>query len=282
MQKDLVIKLSEFGFTTNQAKVYLCIIESGVISVGKIAQTTQLHVQDIYKILPKLEKMGLITKTLQKPVQIKAIPIEKALTHLVTVEKENAQKRIRYLESNLQDLVDSIKESPLVELPEDSCFIPLITAKQIKNQADLTFTKACLSCDLVINVDLLKPLMSRLAQNFKHLNVCAVKTRVIIESPLTVEEVKLAVHKVVPKTIRITIKQVHKTKPVPYYVIDQNEAWVSMEKETEAGLPCVLWTNGKNIVNIFQEFFNDAWNKPSAVNIYSQQELQEIPQTITP
>ena len=92
MQKDLVIKLSDFGFTTNQAKVYLSIIESGSISVAKIAQQTSLHVQDIYKILPKLEKMGLITKTLEKPVQIKAIPIEEALTHLVDIEREDSIK----------------------------------------------------------------------------------------------------------------------------------------------------------------------------------------------
>jgi sugar-specific transcriptional regulator TrmB len=66
MQEDMVIKLAEFGFTTNQAKVYMSIIKSGSISVVKIAQNTKLHVQDIYKILHKLENMGLITRTVEK------------------------------------------------------------------------------------------------------------------------------------------------------------------------------------------------------------------------
>jgi DNA-binding MarR family transcriptional regulator len=65
-QEDLVIKLESFGFTVNQAKVYLCIVQCGKTRVGKIAKTTQLHRQDIYKLLPKLEN-GLITKPLTNP-----------------------------------------------------------------------------------------------------------------------------------------------------------------------------------------------------------------------
>lgn len=111
MQKDSVINLAKLGFTTNQAKVYLNIIESGVISKEKIAQDTHLPIQLICKILPKLEKMGLITKTLEKPAMIKAIPLEEALTRLVNIEKEKTEKRIRYMESNIEDLMILIKES---------------------------------------------------------------------------------------------------------------------------------------------------------------------------
>jgi sugar-specific transcriptional regulator TrmB len=62
MEEDLVVKLESFSFTVNQAKVYLCIVQSGKTRVGQISKITQLHRQDIYKLLPKLEKMGLITR----------------------------------------------------------------------------------------------------------------------------------------------------------------------------------------------------------------------------
>ncbi len=269
MQKDLVIKLSDFGFTTNQAKVYLSIIESGSISVAKIATHTQLHVQDIYKILPKLEKMGLITKTLEKPVQIKAIPIEEALTHLVDIEREDAVKRIGHLESNLKNLTDSIKEAQFNEIQnEDISFVPLLTAKQIKNQAELTFGKVIKSCDLVVSLDLIKPLMSRLSGNIERFNNTGVKVRLIIESPSSPEGARTVLQKALPKQADIRAKFVKKTNPIPYYVIDKNQAWISMEKETETGLPCVLWTNGKNIAHIFHEYFEDAWNRSNAITIH--------------
>lgn len=263
-----MIKLSDFGFTTNQAKVYLSIIESGSISVAQIAQNTQLHVQDIYKILPKLEKRGLITRTIEKPVQIKAIPVEKALTRLLSKEKEEAEKRFNYLEDNLNDLMDSIKKNQLNGPPvEDVCFVPLITAEQVRNQAELTFGGANSSCDLVATVDLIKPLMSRLSQNTERFNNLDVKIRLLIESPLPLEHAQNALHKALPKNAKITAKYVNKTKPMPYYVVDQKEVWISMEKETDAGLPCVLWTKGKNFVEFFQQSFNEAWNKTNTVNI---------------
>jgi sugar-specific transcriptional regulator TrmB len=279
MQKDLVTKLLDFGFTINQAKVYLSIIESGSLSVAKIAQNTQLHVQDIYKILPKLEKMGLITKTIGKPVQIKAIPIEEALPCLVDAEKEKAQKRIGHLEMNLKDLTDSIKESRVCELEEDVCFVPLITAKQIKNQAESTFGKVITSCDFVVNIDLIKPLMCRLFQNIERFNNIGVKSRLIIESPSSPEFARAMLQQAIPKNVKLLARFVRKAKPTPFYVIDQNEAWISMERLTDAGLPCVLWTNEKNIVQLFSDIFEYSWNSPKAIRIYPLQEL-EINQTI--
>ncbi len=93
MQEDLVSKLAEFGFTINQAKVYLSVVQNGSITVGEISKISQLHRQDIYKIIPTLEKKGLITRTIDKPVLIGAIPIQKALGHLVATEKEKIRQK---------------------------------------------------------------------------------------------------------------------------------------------------------------------------------------------
>jgi sugar-specific transcriptional regulator TrmB len=82
MQEDLVSKLTRFGFTINQAKVYLSIIQNGPVTVGEIAKISQLHRQDIYKMILILEKKGLIIKTIDKPVLISAVPTEKALKSL--------------------------------------------------------------------------------------------------------------------------------------------------------------------------------------------------------
>jgi sugar-specific transcriptional regulator TrmB len=78
IQEDLAKDLAIFGFTLNQAKVYLTIVRAGSISVGKIAESSKLYRQDIYKILPKLQEKGLITKTLGAPIIVMAIPVKKA------------------------------------------------------------------------------------------------------------------------------------------------------------------------------------------------------------
>ena len=273
MQENLIKKLSEFGFTINQAKVYLSIIESGLIPVGKIAQKTQLHVQDIYKILPKLEKMGLVTKTIDKPVLIKAIPVEKALNRLVTIEKEKAKKRIFFLEANLKKVTNAIiKDQQCSETQEEkSSFVSLTTSEQIKNRADLTFGNATKECNLVINFDLIKPLMYKLRQNFQHLDRNCVKVRILVVN-CDYELVKKIFKKIIPEQADIVAKLIQKKQAIPYYVIDRNEVWISMEKLTDSGLPCVLWTNSRNMVKFFQDSFEESWNDPNAISVYTGKE----------
>src|SRR4030042_4145823 len=118
MQEDLVVKMTDFGFTVNQAKVYLSIVQSGKTGVGHISKNTSLHRQDIYKLLPKLEKMGLITRTIDKPFMIEALPVKKALESIILKEKEKSNQRIALLEKNLNELSETIQQQP--ESKEDA------------------------------------------------------------------------------------------------------------------------------------------------------------------
>ena len=111
MQEDLIKELEIFGFTTNQAKAYLAIVRAGSISVSKIAEASKLYRQDIYKILPKLEKKGFITKTLGTPIIIKAVPVKKALKRLVLKERKNAIERITRMEANLAEISECGKRN---------------------------------------------------------------------------------------------------------------------------------------------------------------------------
>jgi sugar-specific transcriptional regulator TrmB len=272
MQENLIKKFAEFGFTINQAKVYLSIVESGLISVGNIAEKTQLHAQDIYKILPKLEKTGLVTKTIDKPVLIKAIPVEKALNRLVIIEKEKAKKRISFLETNLKKVTNAIKDQQCIEIKEEkSFFVSLTTSEQIRNIEDLTFENATIECNLVINFDLIKPVMYKLKLNFQHLDRNCVKVRILVVN-CDYELVTKIFKKIIPEQVDIIAKLIHKKQAIPYYVIDQKEVWISMEELTESGIPCVLWTNSRNMVKFFQDSFEESWNDPHAISVYTHKE----------
>jgi sugar-specific transcriptional regulator TrmB len=102
LQEDPVKELEIFGFTPNQAKVHLSIVRAGSISVGKIAESSKLYRQDIYKIIPKLERKGVISKTLGKPLVVRAMPVKKALKTLVSKERISALQRIKRMEVHLE------------------------------------------------------------------------------------------------------------------------------------------------------------------------------------
>ena len=267
MQEDLVSKLAEFGFTINQAKVYLSVVQNGSITVGEISRISQLHRQDIYKIIPTLEKKGLITRTIDKPALVGAIPVQKALGRLVATEKEKIGKRISRLENNLRELAEEIESyQPKEKMRCEDLFIPLITDEQVKNRAAMTFEGANLSYDLIVNLELITAITKNLRTHLEQLTK-KVKTRMIVENS-SKNEVMKVITPIIPKNRNFEVKIANTNESLSYYVIDQNELWITLQKKTESELPCILWTNDKKMVMFFQKSFNRSWNNSKAATIY--------------
>ena len=261
MQEDLVSKLEEFGFTINQAKVYLSIIQNGSVTVGEIAKISQLHRQDIYKIIPILEKKGLIVRTIDKPVLVSAIPAEKALTRLLAAEKERIGKKVSHLESNIQEISSEVSSCLHKEkTSEDQVLFQLTTDEQIKNRADLTFENAKKTYDLHINMDLFTAISKILALRFQQLNK-NVHIRIIIENEEN-SEVEKIVQTLNIRNKQFELKMKKPSATISYYLIDDKELWISLKKKTESGHPGVLWTNDVTMINFFQEIFETDWNNP--------------------
>ena len=263
MQEDLVVKLASFGFTVNQAKVYLSIVQSGKTRVGRISKGTQLHRQDIYKLLPKLEKMGLITKTIDKPFMIEAIPIEKALETLISKEKEKANQRISHLENNLKEMVNAIQKQP--EIKEETRFSLLTTDEAIRNRGRLTFKKIERECLLVTNIEHIKK-PTRYFRDFLQTIVGSkVKTRLIVVTKDDTDTAKQSIEKIAPSTGQFTAKSINKTSCKNYQIIDNKEVWIATQQKTESGSQCMLCTNDQNIIDVYKENFKNAWNQARTV-----------------
>jgi sugar-specific transcriptional regulator TrmB len=259
MQEDLVVKLESFGFTVNQAKVYLSIVQSGKTRVGRISKGTQLHRQDIYKLLPKLEKMGLITKTIDRPFMIEAIPIDKALDTLISKERKKANEKISHLENNLKDVVNSLQEQPRTK--EETRFTLLTTDETIRNRGCLTFKKIKKECLLVTNIKHINsPSMHYFRDFLQTIADNKAKTRLIVVTNDDNDTAKQAIEKIAPVTGQFTAKSINKTTCKNYQIIDNKEIWIATQQKTETGYPCMLWTNDQNIIDVYKENFEKAWN----------------------
>ena len=259
MQEDLVVKLESFGFTVNQAKVYLSIVQSGKTQVGKISKGTQLHRQDIYKLLPKLEKMGLITRTIDKPFMIEAIPIDKALDSLISKEREKSNKRINHLENNLKEMVNAIQKLP--QSKEEARFSLLTTDEAIRNRGRLTFKKLKREFLLITNIDHILTSTVHFRDFLQTIAQSNAKTRLIVVTKDDNDTTKEAIEKVVPSTDQFTARSINKTNCKNYQIIDNKEIWIATQQKTETGYPCMLWTNDQNIIDVYKENFKKVWNR---------------------
>ena len=241
------------------------------MTVAEISKISQLHRQDIYKIIPILEKKGLITRTIDKPALIESIPVEKALNSLLATEKEKNCSKISHLELNLKEITNEVSNHSHKEMNhEEELFIPLTNDEQVRNRANISFEKAKKTYDMHVNMDLLLGVIKVLTLRFLLLNK-KLRVRMILENSNRKEALKI-IQPLISKNIQFEVKITKPSKSISYYVFDNIELWISLKKTTETGLPQVLWTNDKNIVKFFQESFNVEWNNPKLKTIHPPKE----------
>jgi len=92
----------QFDLSRNEIRVYLYLARSGVQKAREISDTLSLHRTETYRILRDLEKRGLVSCILEKPLKFTAVPFEDAYDVLVKTKKLNVQ----LLERKKKDLLD--------------------------------------------------------------------------------------------------------------------------------------------------------------------------------
>ena len=113
LQNDETIKiLMNLGLTCLQAKTYLVLTTLKEAEAKKISKISNIARQDIYRIMPELEKVGLVERIISTPTLYKAIPLKegsfvlfqkRAKEHAALQEKiealaehEDKEKKHRY------------------------------------------------------------------------------------------------------------------------------------------------------------------------------------------
>jgi sugar-specific transcriptional regulator TrmB len=113
--------LSTFGLTGSQAKVYIALVQLGVASVSETARLSKVRREEVYRMMPKLEKLGLVEKVLGKPIKYKPIPPEEGLCLLLRRQQEAASRKITELaekKTQLLGQLESLKNKRVLDEPE--------------------------------------------------------------------------------------------------------------------------------------------------------------------
>ena len=91
-------KLSEFGLSTNQSKVYLYLNQNGSKPASHLSKILEIPRTEIYAILKTLQKKGCIALSDEKPRKFDSIPFEEFLESIINSKKQEIQKLENTLE----------------------------------------------------------------------------------------------------------------------------------------------------------------------------------------
>lgn len=259
--------LSDFGLTHNQAKVYIAIAQLGIASVRQVSNVSKVRREDIYRILPKLEKMGLVEKILGRPTKVRATPVKEALSILIKRERDIANKRVSALMAKKVTFLEHFKANKMkpVLIKEKEAHFALISQREgIINRGQAMVKTAKREIDIITSGERFTQFSLDYAEPLEKAIRKGVKVRMILEAPEHEDSILGIIEKY--KSSRASFDLKHTGQPSSHFMItDYKQALVATSTEAPVGENPYLWTDDNNLTGLMQKNFEDIWH--TSVNV---------------
>ena len=114
-EKALSSIFKSYGLTDREAEVYLFLTKNESLKAKDISNGIRMHKAQVYRILKKLQGMGIVEATVEFPMRFTTIPFERFINQRIDSKREE----VRLLEEKKPSLLDywesiSIQETPFL------------------------------------------------------------------------------------------------------------------------------------------------------------------------
>ncbi len=254
---DLLLGL---GLSLNQARVYLAILKLEKTTVAQVAKFSKVRREDVYRILPSLEKMGLIERLLGKPTEIRATPISDALSLLVSEEKNKSDDRLTGMRSSVKRL--SLKDWKQPFPGEESIYILIAEKKAILAKTSELIRNSKTEVALIADKGRIIPVLSQFLDECKQAIKKGAQIRLIFEGQNPDSLLREKVKKLIDGA-SVHVK-FHPEALNHFIMSDDKEALITADKESGLGESPSLWTNNSNLIGVLRTGFESDWEKAKA------------------
>jgi sugar-specific transcriptional regulator TrmB len=244
--------LMDLGLTSIQAKTYLALITLEKAEVKRISKISNVARQDIYRIMPALEKLGLVEKIIATPTLYKATPLKEGSFMLLqkrTKEHTALQEKTKSLVNN-----DKGRNINAIAHEETSQFILTSERELFLNRVRMTSSETQLSHNAVLSSNGLKRILFYLSQDFKRMMMRGVKIRMITERS---EEKSARNEEAIKKNPLFELRYSSTPLPVVMAIFDEKEVNIRISDEDVPS----LWTNNPVVVRLAESYFEYMWDK---------------------
>jgi sugar-specific transcriptional regulator TrmB len=254
---DCIQTLMDLGLTLLQAKTYLALATIGKADVKNISKTSNVVRQDIYRVMPTLEKLGLAEKIITTPTMYNPTPLKEGLSILLqnkTREHTELQKKTIGLLSNVHN-----GEDKKVLEDEDQQFSVISSKKLLHKRVAERENIVQTSIDAVGEWEFIKSVLFHRFQDLKRALKRGVKIRILTEK----HEDGKSIQKVI-RSLKMNplfgIRHLPAPIPVKTVIHDGTEVNMCIAISPDNDVPS-LWSNNPHFVKVMTAYFEDIWNK---------------------
>jgi len=247
---------TRLGFTANQAKVYLALIDREFSAVKEIQKTSEVPRQEIYKILSTLQEMGILQSTLTRPVMFKTIPIQQAVSFLLErkiKETENLQKEA---ESLVENYHHENHNNQVQEFKPQFVLISKQEASITKRRDEID--NAQLSLDFITSWKRFPLTIRTFRENGKKALERKVKIRVILEKPKDMNELPEEMYDF-EKFSNYQLRYIIDPPKAIAAIFDKKKAIIKTSALGGLADAPALWSDNPCFLSILSDYFELMW-----------------------
>ncbi len=249
--------LMDLGLSLLQAKAYLALAALGTATIKSVAKTANMAQQDIYRLMPKLQKMGLAEKILTAPTTYKVTPVKSGVPILL---QRRAQEYAE-LEKKTEKLLNSAHESNLntVLYDEESQFVITSEKTLLYRKFEKENRAAQQSIDMAGKWEGVKvALFYYLQGEFRKAMKKGVRIRIITEQHEG-DKSMLKILRGLKKNPLFGIRYLPSPVPLKTVIYDDKEVNMCIAISPDRDVPS-LWSNNPNFVKVMISHFEEMWN----------------------
>ena len=263
MSKEVLKTLVSFGLTQIDAQVYIFLAKKGAQKGRNVRKTLKITKQQLYPSLKNLQKMGIVSSTLEHPARFSAIPFEKLLDLFIKAKVEETQR----LQRSKDEILSKWQTLDIAET-DTSRFMVIEGRNYIfsKIQQMIQETKNQISTITTVPSLVQADNYGLFDAGFGHPLKQKIQFRFLTE--LSIQNLEAMKTLMIETTgMKLSFKGRNPNlglKLFPRMIIrDQDEAIFFIKPRTEASIvekdEVCLWTNCKTLVQAFNAIFEELW-----------------------
>jgi sugar-specific transcriptional regulator TrmB len=247
--------LAEFGLRHNQSKIYIFLGKFGSKTAPEISKILQIPRTETYHVINSLQNRGLVTAEFVTPTRYSALSIEKALTALISIEREKINT-ISKQKKNVIDLWNDIPSFIIETNDEQKEKLQVLQGGASINNKIASMIHDCQKEFLMLGTE--KDIARFYhADFFEILDSSIIKARFIVSPakkiPNFIEDVDISLIKVLPNG---------KSDTSCFIIKDSSEALLFTKNASHnTNDITAIWTNSKSLIDSMYMLFGCCWEK---------------------
>jgi len=247
--------LTNLGLTIDQARLYLALLQCGPATARQLASSSKIARPDIYRIIPTIEKQGMIEKLMTKPISYQAVPAVLVLPNMI---KRKATEQTLLIKET-EELLDDLRCNEVRESQEgDTCSVMVYGKDGIIQRLKVSLARASISACVVTSRERFSEAILELADEYRKALKKGVKINIATEQPIQ-RKSALQITERLSKNTNFKVKFTTSSQPAVVTVIDDKEAFITMAAEAALPSATALWSKNPSLVALARSYFEGTW-----------------------